>query len=331
MTRPLPPSFGDVTAEYLALKRGAGVVPDARGVVWVRGADAVSFLDGLVSQDLAGMEPGTVARSLLLSPRGKLVAPHWLMRGEAEIGLVVDAAAAQAAADALRRFKIRVDASIDIEQRPVLEVWGPGAPAVLLAARIEPVDGWQHHAHGVVAAIGFRHGGPPRWLTTGVDVASLTTGGAIPVGEIARTTVLIERGEPVMGTDVDEGTIPAEADLVDGAVSFTKGCYLGQELVARIDSRGHVNRMARGLVVAEAVLPPVGGTVVVGEDTVGEITSVGESLDLRAPIAFGLLRREVEPGSAVTITWEGGAVAATAAAFPLEPDLMQPSHSSNMP
>jgi folate-binding protein YgfZ len=121
----------------------------------------------------------------------------------------------------------------------------------------------------------------------------------------------------MVGVDIDERTIPQEAGVVDGAVSFTKGCYLGQELVARIDSRGHVNRNLRGIVVSSAVLPPLGAEVTADGKPVGVITSVGESLDLRAPVALALVRREVEPDAEVDVTWEGGHAKATVKELPL--------------
>jgi folate-binding protein YgfZ len=120
-----------------------------------------------------------------------------------------------------------------------------------------------------------------------------------------------------MGRDVDERTIPHEAGVVEGAVSFTKGCYLGQELVARIDSRGRVNRHLRGLVITANVLPPAGAEVSGASGVVGTITSVGESLDLRAPVALALIRREVAPGDEVTIAWEGGSIRAVVLELPL--------------
>jgi len=121
-----------------------------------------------------------------------------------------------------------------------------------------------------------------------------------------------------MGRDVDHRTIPQESGLVASAVSFTKGCYLGQELVARIDSRGHANRLLRGLVVETNVLPPPGSTVFAGERDVGEITSVGESLQLRAPVGLGLIRKEVEPGGRVDLRWEQGSVPARVEELPLD-------------
>ena len=124
-----------------------------------------------------------------------------------------------------------------------------------------------------------------------------------------------------MGVDIDEKTIPQEAGVVGAAVDFTKGCYLGQELVARIDSRGRVNRHLRGLVIAENVLPPVGAEVRSSDRLLGTLTSVAESLELRAPVALALLRREAEPGDVVEIVWEGGETGGRVGELPLDKGL----------
>jgi folate-binding protein YgfZ len=152
-------------------------------------------------------------------------------------------------------------------------------------------------------------------VNAGLD--EVAAAGARPVGLLAHTAVRVEMGEPVMGVDVDEATIPQEAGLETDAVSFTKGCYLGQELVARIDSRGHVNRHLRGVVLAENALPPDGADVMAAAATVGSITSVSESLQVGAPIGLGLIRREVDAGTAVEIRWPGGSAKAEVRALPL--------------
>ncbi|MFQ5948828.1 MAG: YgfZ/GcvT domain-containing protein, partial [Acidimicrobiia bacterium] len=142
--------------------------------------------------------------------------------------------------------------------------------------------------------------------------------GARPAGSLAITAVRVEAGEPKMGVDVDERTIPQEAGLTDAAVAFDKGCFLGQELVARIDSRGRVNRHLRGIVIGESVLPPASAELVVEDKVVGTISSVAESLELRAPVALGLVRREVEPGDEVEVRWGGGSARAQVRRLPLD-------------
>jgi folate-binding protein YgfZ len=307
-----PLSYGDTTGEYFAARRGAAVVQGSHDLIWVDGPDAIRFLDGQLSQDLGAMEPGEVARSFLLEPRGKLRAILWVLMGADRVGLVADRGVGPTAATLLERFRFRVDAAISLDDRPIVVLWGPETPAVLVHAGLPVPEGWAVAADGaVVASIPV---GVPRFLVVGgADLV-----GARPIGSIAATTVRIEAGEPVMGEDATEATIPQETGLVPAAVSFTKGCYVGQELVARIDSRGHVNRLLRGIVLRATVVPPVGAEVFHGGDVVGALSSVGESLTLRAPIALGTIRREVEPGTEVEIRWPGRAASAEVRALPLD-------------
>jgi folate-binding protein YgfZ len=311
------PGFGDVTGEYLALRREAALVRPAHDLVWVSGPDALQFLEGLLSQDLGSVPGGGVARSLLLEPRGKIASLLWVLAGgPAELGLVADPGWGPSLADDLEHFRFRVDAEIHQEEAPVVEVWGPGAAAALEGSGLVPPAGWARDGGTVAASLPL--GALPRYLVVGEGVAALEAAGVRPAGEVASTTVRIEAGEPRMGVDVDRGTIPQESGLVPEAVSFTKGCYLGQELVARIDSRGRVNRHLRGLTVDENVIPPEGAAVESGDARVGRVTSVGESLSLRAPVALAMVRREVDPGDAVVIRWEGGGARATVRALPLD-------------
>lgn len=314
MSEALPASFGDVTAEYQALHDGAGLVAGAYELVWVEGPDAVTFLDGQVTQDVAAVTPGAVARSLLLEPRGKMIAAHWLLRDDEAVGIVVDAGRAGVVIEALNRFRFRVNATVGPEVTPLLGLWGGNAVEVLQGVGLPEPAGWSRHGDGLVvrAPTAF-----PGFVVAGIDPDALTAAGAHPVGVVAWTTVRIEMGEPVSGVDVDESTIPQESGLVDDAVSFTKGCYLGQELVARIDSRGRVNRHLRGLAVTENLIPPLGAEVTLGDRDLGTVTSVGESLRVGAPIAMALLRREAEPGATVAVTWEGGSTTAVVRELPM--------------
>jgi tRNA-modifying protein YgfZ len=118
-------------------------------------------------------------------------------------------------------------------------------------------------------------------------------------------------GEPRLGVDIGEDTIPEEAGLVEGAVDFDKGCYLGQELVARIDSRGHVNRYLRGLLMEEPAAAAAPVATRTGD--VGWVTSAAVSADL-GPIALAMVRREVEVGDRVIVA---GAVPATVTDLPM--------------
>jgi folate-binding protein YgfZ len=308
-----PPSYGDTTGEYLAARR-AGLVEDASALLWVDGADAVSFLQGILSQDLTGMEPGTLARSMLLEPRGKLVSVMWLLRDEQRIGIIVDRHMAEQTAEALNRWRFRVDAEITMDGRTLVEVWGSEALTALPTADVV-VGAWRD-GDGVLLAAAHL-GDLPRLFVAGLDSEVLVGNGARRIGSVAADTVRIEVGEPTMGRDIDDKTIPQESGLVPEAVSFTKGCYLGQELVARIDSRGHVNRRLAAVRMVDSVVPPIGATVAGVDRELGVITSVGESLELRAPIAMGLLRREAEAGAPVDLRWEGGSARGIVVELPM--------------
>jgi aminomethyltransferase len=135
----------------------------------------------------------------------------------------------------------------------------------------------------------------------------------------AYEVVRIEAGVPRMGNELNERTIPAEAgqDVIDRAVSFTKGCFTGQELVARIDSRGgRVPRLLRGLVITAGALAPAGATVEVDGAVVGTLTSVSPSPDGGA-VALAYVKRDVTPPAAATLRWDGGEGRARLEGLPL--------------
>ena len=304
-----PASFGDPAAEYAAGREGAGFVGGASGLLWAVGPDTISFLQNILSQDLEALAPGQVARSFLLQPRGKLEALLWLLRGEDRVGIVTGADRLEETMRTLSRWRLRVDVELEPDTREVFDVWGP-APATLDIA-----GGWSD-ADGVLVAevrdTPLRHR-----LVAGLGPADLGRRGLQPIGAHAHTTLRIETGEPRYGIDVDHKTIPQESGLVPEAVSFTKGCFLGQELVARIDSRGRVNRNLRGVRMLDPVIPPVGARVTRAGKMVGTLTSVAESPAMRAPVAMALIRREAPPGTRVRVSWEQGSAEAMIESLPL--------------
>jgi folate-binding protein YgfZ len=265
------------------------VAPGSHDLVWVTGSDAVTFVDGQLSQDVGAMGPGTVLRSLILEPRGKLRGIVWVLRGVDDVGLLTWAGTGAGVAADLERFRFRVDAAITVHERFADSIW-------------------ETPPRGSGTWIGGREALRVE-LPAGCAPARIETGGAaeamsrLSAADLSRERVLA--GEPVFGVDVDGDTIPQETGLVAEAVSFTKGCFLGQELVARIDSRGHVNRMLRRLAMSGGD-PPAGAEVVYSGDVIGRLGTVAAVADGVAALA--VVRREAEPGASVAVRWDGGEV-----------------------
>jgi len=255
-----------------------------RDVIEASGPDAASFLQGQLSQDVAALAVGAGAYSLLLQPQGKVDA--WLRvsrLGEERFLLDVDAGWGDAVLRRLARFKLRTRCEFT-----VLEGWvcwavrgaDDGVSALLRDRAIAADDG------AVVALAwpespGFDRLGPGLEALDGIPIA----------GDDAYTAARIEAGVPAMGSELDESTIPAEAGrwLIDRSVSFTKGCYTGQELVARVDSRG--NNTPRKLRLGRAPAGLVAGMALsLDGEAVGTVTSA--TADGAAALVY--LRRAVE-------------------------------------
>jgi folate-binding protein YgfZ len=267
-------------------------VPLVRDVVLVTGPDAAGFLQGQLSQEVAGLAVGASAASLLLSPQGHLVALLRVTRtGEESFALDSDGGSGEAVVARLQRFLLRTKAVIAAVDWTCVAVRGDGA----VAAEGLPDGVWAVEAE-TPGAPGYDLLGPTAALPAGVE----------PGDPADYEALRIERGVPRMGRELTERTIPAEAGVVERAASFTKGCYTGQELVARIDSRGgNVPRRLRGIVVEGPEVPPAGATVTVGGVEVGSVTSSARSATLGAPVALAYAKRGTEVPSPCRLRWDG--------------------------
>jgi tRNA-modifying protein YgfZ len=283
-----------------------------RGKLGLTGEDAKEFLSGQVTNDVCSLRAGEGLYAAFLTNKGKMRGDlRVLDTGEALL-LDTERATLQALFDTLRRFSI--GHAVQLHKRTVqeaqLSLVGPRARSV---AGVEDLPA-EEHTHRI-ARLG---GAEVRVVATdvGLDVlcaaedagavrGALLAAGATEVGEDEAEVVRVEHGRPRHGVDVDEGTIPQEAGLNERAVSFTKGCYVGQETVARLHYRGRPNRHLRGLLLSE---PAASGTPIrAGEREVGRLGSVALSPRL-GPIALALVRREVAPGDTVAVG-EQGAIA----------------------
>ncbi len=307
----------DLASEYRVLTDGCGLIDRSeRGKLALTGTERKSFLAGQVTNDIEGLPAGGGCYAAFLTHKGKMLGDLRVLAAEdpgvePELLLDTERATLQALFDMVRRFKIGYDVELHKRtvQRGLLSLVGPGARATAGADDL-PQDEYAHRA-------GELAGRPVRLIVTdvGVDVLcdaedtdavreALLAAGAEPVSEQAAEILRVERGRPRYGYELDDATIPQEAGLNERAVSFTKGCYVGQETVARLFYRGKPNRHLRGLRLSEAAQP--GAELRLGERVVGRLASSLVS-PTHGPIALALVRREAAPGDTVAV--DGGATA----------------------
>jgi tRNA-modifying protein YgfZ len=299
-------SLDVLTHDYRAVTERCGLLDRSeRGKLALSGADAKRFLQGQVSNDVEALEPGRGCYAAFLTPKGKMLGDLRILDAGDELLLDTERVALQELFNMIRRFSVGYD--VTLHKRTVecglLSLIGPEADQLLPTSA--PTD--TEHAH-VAGHIG---GTDVRVIRTdvGVDLlagagetaalaSALEDAGAVPVSVDAVDCVRIERGRPRYGTELDDTVIPQEAGLNDRAVSFTKGCYVGQETVARLYYRGKPNRHLRGLRCAAPVAS--GAPLMLGEREVGHVGSATVS-PRHGPIALALVRREAAVGDSVSV------------------------------
>jgi tRNA-modifying protein YgfZ len=291
-----------------ALANGVvGAVSD-RAVISVAGPDALSYLQGQISQDLLSLEAGDSAEALVLTPQGKLEAyVRVALSSDGELMVDVEQAFGEATLARLQRFKLRVKATLELRIEPMVSLRGPRSESL-----IAPGNHDDAFAHVVTwpGLSGIDLIGRNAVLPTGVDLAD-------PAAlEVARITA----GWPRMGKELNEQTIAAAAGIVERTVSFTKGCYTGQELVARLDSRGNrVPLRLEGFVAASVVgdLPDDEAPLMLGDKSVGHVTSAAFDPTRGAVVGLCYLRREVEVPAECSIALASGELTASLVALPI--------------
>jgi folate-binding protein YgfZ len=290
------------TSDYERLTHSAGLVDRSdRGKLLLTGAEAAEYLQGQVTNDVESLAPGEGCYATLLTHKGKVVADMRILRGPDWLLIDTEPHALAALARNVEMYSIGRDVQVTDETaaRAILSLVGPTAREHLDAQPPEREHAWVEGEHGI-------------YVTTdlGVDVicpaaeadAVRSALGAPSVAFEAAECVRIEAGRPRHGYDFDADTIPQEADLNERAVSFTKGCYVGQETVARLHYKGKPNRHLRGLRLSEA--GQKGDPVMMGERQVGELGSTAVS-PVHGPIALALIRREAAPGAEVNVGSNG--------------------------
>ena len=307
--------------EYRALTEGCGLLDRSeRGKLALTGADAAEFLQGQVSNDVEALAPGQGCYAAFLTPKGKMLGDLRILHLGDELFLDTERTSLQELFNLIMRFKLgrEVELYKRTLERGLLSLIGPDARAVAGATTL---GGAEHDSASAVLG-----GRPVRLVATdvGVDVvcdsaytdeiaAALRTAGAVPVSEAAAEVVRVEHGRPRYGVDLDDSVIPQEAGLNERAVSFTKGCYVGQETVARLFYRGKPNRRLRGLRLGAPV--ERGEPLHFGEREVGRVGSAVVS-PVHGPIALALVRREAADGETVTVGDSG--ISATLVDLPFQ-------------
>jgi folate-binding protein YgfZ len=295
------------SAGYEALRSSMAAAFIDRDVVLVEGPDAEPYLQGQLSADVAGLAAGASTWTWLLQPAGKVEVLARVSRIDRErFALDTDPGWGEALEARLARFKLRSKLELSRPGWKAVALRGPDArpPAPDPDHPVDPTP-----TSGTVVVADASWPGLVGHDLLGPD--PLVPAGAVSVTAEELEVAGVEAGIPRMGRELDERTIPAETGLVERTVSFTKGCYTGQELVARIDSRGsNVARHLRGLVLDGAV--EEGAELTVDGKTVGVVTSVVTSPVL-GPVALAYVRRAVEPGRTV----DAGGVTAEVRTLPL--------------
>ena len=317
-------------AEARAARAGAALFSrDDAGLVEVTGADRVRWLDGMLSNDVTGLAAGSAGSgcpALLLTRQGRIVAdPHVLWRPES-FWLSLARAAVPVVIETLERFlvadRVELHDRSDAWERFALE--GPDAPALVDALAGSPLglapDAAAEVELGgtsvVVAAFGVTPGGRQLFVPAGSGEAMATVlveAGARSAGPEALEILRIEAGQPRLFADLDETVLPAEAGL-EAAISNTKGCYTGQEIVARIASQGRVKHRLVGLAFEGDVPPAPGAAIRDAKGAVGEVTSACLS-PASGAIGLGFVRAtSAAPGTRLDVA--GRAARGAALPFP---------------
>lgn len=333
----LPLHYGDPKAEYRALRHGFGLIDlSNRGLIRVGGRDRQRFLNAMLSNNTADLEPGQGCYATFLNPKGHMVTDLVVYAEEASYLLEVEPHIVSTFLAAIDFFVISEDVAFAVETETwaAIGVQGPKAPDVLVAVsgqeplrdlapygsqpcRMADHDVWVAR-RSYTRQPGYLLLADPAFAKA-VWTAIRQQGGVFEgyaVGVEALDILRIESGTPRFGIDMTEATIPIEANLQD-AISYTKGCYVGQEVIARIDARGHVNRRLVGLLLGDARPPEAGARIFSPEREVGWITSATQSPAMQQTIALGYVRLEsLQPGTALQVRTDAGDLPAMVSALP---------------
>jgi folate-binding protein YgfZ len=300
----------ELDAQYRQLREECGLVDRSeRGKLLVTGPEAAEYLQGQLTNDTEAIEPGEGLYAALLDRKGHMQADMRVLRpGEGpDLWLDLEPEGLESARRHLGMYKIgrEVDVVDATAERAILSLIGPRAVEIAGSAPLPEnacgevtIGGAQCLAVGTAAGIDVFAPAAERDRVQ----AALLAAGAVEVSHEAAEILRIESGRPRFGAEMGTETMPAEAGIVEAAVSFTKGCYIGQETVARLHYKGKPNRHLRGLKLSTPAQP--GAPLQLGEKEVGTLGSATVSPAF-GPIGLAILRREAEPGATLAVGEDG--------------------------
>ena len=316
-------SAPDLDAEYRQIREECGLLNrSGRFNLTVSGAEAAEFLQGQVTNDVEELATGSGCYAALLDRKGHMQSDLRVLKtGETEFWIDTEGDAGPRVLKHFSMYKIGREVEVAAAGRTILSLIGPGSFEV---AGLAPGDEYAS-VTGTFAGVETLVVATDLGLDLIVpddSVEAVTTDlesrRAIPVSEEAAEILRVETGRPRFGRDMTEASMPAEAGIVDSAVNFTKGCYIGQEPVARLHYKGRPNRHLRGLRFAGTV--EAGSPVHLGDRELGSVGTAVLS-PASGQIGMAILRKEAEPGATVTVSSGGSEVEAEVVDLPFLEDL----------
>ena len=318
--------------DYQAIRTGAAlVVPRDRARIAVSGRDRASYLQGLLTNDIQALTPGTGCYAAWLTAQGRMTTDMHVFESGDMILLDVPAATRESVLERLDQFIFSEDVQVADLTASLgqIALHGPRAAAAIeQVAGLQGIDEWPQYRNTrtrfsdspIVLARLDQLGVPGFVAYVDVDgesalIAALEAAGARRIGDEAATVARVEAGYPLYGVDMDADVIPLEAGIESRALSMTKGCYVGQEVIIRVLHRGHgrVVRRLVGLKLSSPAVPARGARILVGSRDVGFVTSAALSPRF-GTIALGYVHRDfVEPGTPVDV--DGAAAIVSALPF----------------
>jgi folate-binding protein YgfZ len=298
----------ELDAQYRQLREECGLLVRERGGIAVIGPDGAEYLQGQLTNDVESLEVGDGQYAALLDRKGHMQTDMRVLRPAAEeILLDFEPAAHDAALRHLTMYSVGRDVQVldATEERAIVSLIGPRAAEIAGTPPLPEFANEKASVAGIeVLAVGTRDGVDLFLPAAERDrlVAALTEAGAVEVSPEAVEILRVESGVPRFGAEMDTATMPAEAAIVEDAVSFTKGCYIGQETVARLHYKGKPNRHLRGLRLSGVAAP--GAALRLGEKEVGTLGGAVVSPAL-GPIGLAIVRREAEPGTELAVGEDG--------------------------